>query len=43
MFTVPSLLLQELTTRPPDDDQIEVAITAMNAAIEGDAAVKAAA
>lgn len=34
--TVPSLLLQRLTTRKPDDDQIEVAITAMNAAIQGD-------
>ena len=42
MLTVPSLLLQKLTTRPPDDDQIEVAITAMNAAIEGDAAAAAA-
>ncbi|MEX2430592.1 MAG: DUF1385 domain-containing protein [Dehalococcoidia bacterium] len=37
MWTLPSLLLQNLTTRPPQDDQIEVAITAMNAAIEGDA------
>jgi uncharacterized protein YqhQ len=34
--TVPSLLLQTLTTRKPDDDQIEVAIAAMTAAIEGD-------
>mgnify|MGYP003387159100 CR=1 FL=1 len=34
--TVPSLMLQRLTTRKPDDDQIEVAITAMNAAIQGD-------
>ncbi len=34
---VPSLLLQKLTTRPPDDRQIEVAIAAMNAAIQGDA------
>ena len=42
MLTVPSLLLQKLTTRPPNDDQIEVAITAMNAAIEGDAAAAAA-
>ena len=41
-LTTPSLLLQNLTTRPPDDDQIEVAITAMNAAIEGDAAAAAA-
>ena len=36
MGTVPSLLLQKLTTRKPDDDQIEVAITAMSAAIQGD-------
>ena len=36
MGTVPSLMLQKLTTRPPDDDQIEVAITAMTTAIEGD-------
>ena len=34
--TLPSLLLQNLTTRKPDDDQIEVAIAAMTAAIEGD-------
>ncbi len=32
----PSLLLQSLTTRPPDDDQIEVAITAMVAAVNAD-------
>ena len=43
MLTVPSLLLQSLTTRPPDDDQIEVAIKAMNTAIEGDAAAGTAA
>ncbi len=35
--TLPSLALQALTTRPPDDGQIEVAIAAMTAAIEGDA------
>ena len=34
---MPSLALQALTTRPPDDGQIEVAIAAMNAAIDGDA------
>lgn len=34
--TVPSLALQKMTTRKPDDDQIEVAIAAMNAAIQGD-------
>jgi uncharacterized protein YqhQ len=43
MLTVPSLLLQNLTTRPPQDDQIEVAITAMNTAIDGDTAFEAAA
>ena len=43
MGTVPSLMLQRLTTRKPDDDQIEVAITAMNAAIQGDLEVAAAA
>lgn len=36
MGTVPSLALQSLTTRKPDEGQIEVAIAAMNAAIEGD-------
>jgi uncharacterized protein YqhQ len=43
MGTVPSLMLQKLTTRTPDDEQIEVAITAMNAAIQGDLEVVAAA
>ena len=33
----PGLLLQRLTTRQPDDQQIEVAITAMEAAIAADA------
>jgi uncharacterized protein YqhQ len=32
----PNLLLQRLTTRHPDDDQIEVAITAMRVALEAD-------
>jgi uncharacterized protein YqhQ len=41
MGTVPSLLLQNLTTRKPDDDQIDVAIKAMTTAIEGDGAVEA--
>jgi uncharacterized protein YqhQ len=41
MGTVPSLLLQNLTTRKPDDDQIDVAIKAMATAIEGDEAVEA--
>ena len=40
--TLPSLALQSMTTRPPDDGQIEVAIAAMNAAVEGDAAAEAA-
>jgi uncharacterized protein YqhQ len=38
--TRPGLMLQALTTRPPEDDQIEVAIAAMRAAIEGDAAAE---
>jgi hypothetical protein len=41
MWTVPSLLLQKLTTRKPDDDQIDVAIKAMTTAIEGDDAFEA--
>jgi uncharacterized protein YqhQ len=36
---VPGLLLQSLTPRQPDDAQIEVAITAMEAAIAADAGV----
>ena len=36
-FAAPSLLLQSMTTNNPDDDQIEVAITAMEQAISGDA------
>ncbi len=35
-LTAPSLWLQGLTTKQPDDDQIEVAVCAMNAAIESD-------
>ncbi|MCH7481602.1 MAG: DUF1385 domain-containing protein [Chloroflexi bacterium] len=35
-LAVPGLALQKLTTRPPDDDQIEVAISAMNTAIAAD-------
>ena len=37
LITGPSLALQSLTTRQPDDDQIEVAISAMNHALETDA------
>lgn len=36
LFGAPNLWLQELTTRPPDDDMIEVAIEAMNYALELD-------
>lgn len=35
-LTWPGLLLQQLTTRQPDDQQIEVAITAMEAALAAD-------
>ena len=38
LLMVPSLALQKLTTRPPDDDQIEVAIFAMEAARAADQA-----
>ena len=36
LFIFPGLLLQRLTTRKPDDSQIEVAIQAMNAAVAAD-------
>ena len=36
-ITVPNLALQSLTTREPDDDQIEVAIAAMNQVLVEDA------
>tara|TARA_Y100000996_G_scaffold391571_1_gene353659 strand:+ start:3662 stop:4558 length:897 start_codon:yes stop_codon:yes gene_type:complete len=35
-ISAPSLWLQSLTTRQPDDDQIEVAVIAMQSAIEAD-------
>ena len=35
-MAVPGLVLQRLTTRQPDDSQIEVAISAMEAAIAAD-------
>ena len=38
LITSPNLALQKLTTRWPDDDQIEVAIAAMNQALESDQA-----
>ena len=37
LMAVPGLWLQRLTTRRPEDDQIEVAITAMGAAVAADA------
>lgn len=40
MITSPSLALQKLTTRQPDDDQIEVAIAAMDEAIAADARIE---
>ena len=40
-IAAPSLALQAMTTRQPDDDQIEVAIAAMEQAIAGDAAIVA--
>ena len=36
LIMAPSLWLQKLTTRQPDDAQIEVAISAMTAAVEAD-------
>ena len=37
LITAPSLALQILTTRQPDDDQIEIAVSAMNYALMVDA------
>ena len=37
MLSAPGLWLQRITTRRPDDDQIEVAIAAMTAAVAADA------
>ena len=36
LVTAPNLLLQKLTTRQPEDDQIEVAVAAMNTALAAD-------
>jgi len=36
MLTAPGLALQRITTQPPDDDQIEVAVIAMKCALEID-------
>ena len=38
LISAPNLLLQKLTTRWPDDDQIEVAVAAMQTALDADAA-----
>ena len=38
LITSPNLMLQKLTTRWPDDDQIEVAVAAMKQALESDQA-----
>jgi uncharacterized protein YqhQ len=43
LITGPSLALQALTTKEPDDDQIEIAIAAMNGALDADAEVTPAA
>ena len=37
LMSLPGLWMQRLTTRQPEDDQIEVAITAMGAALAADA------
>jgi uncharacterized protein YqhQ len=42
LIASPSLALQSLTTRPPEDDQIEIAIAAMKHALEGDEAASVA-
>ena len=42
LISAPNLLLQKLTTRWPDDDQIEIAVAAMRTAIEADAQTQAA-
>ena len=41
LISAPNLLLQKLTTRWPDDDQIEIAVAAMRTAIEADAQTQA--
>ena len=35
-LSIPNLMLQSLTTKQPDDSQIEVAVAAMQATIEAD-------
>jgi len=34
IMTAPGLALQKITTQPPDDEQIEVAVIAMKCALE---------
>ena len=41
LISAPNLMLQKLTTRWPDDDQIEIAVTAMQTALDADAEVQA--
>ena len=38
LIAAPNLMLQKLTTRQPDDDQIEIAVAAMQTAIDADEA-----
>ena len=40
LISAPNLLLQKLTTRWPDDDQIEVAVAAMETALQADRRVE---
>ena len=35
-LSIPNLMLQSLTTKQPDDDQIEIAVAAMQATIKAD-------
>ena len=41
LISAPNLMLQKLTTRWPDDDQIEIAVTAMQTALDADAEAQA--
>ena len=36
VLSIPNLMLQSLTTKQPDDDQIEIAVAAMQATIKAD-------
>ena len=40
VMTVPGLLMQKITTREPTDDQLEVALTALKAALQTEEAVE---